>query len=112
MLYRMNAQSNAVEQAFKRNGVPYPHHRGHAASSTGRRSRICWPICACSTTPTDDLRLRRIINVPSRGHRATTVETAQVIATEEGVPLYEIICHAADYPELKQARLSWPSSTE
>ena len=29
VLYRMNAQSNQVEQAFKRNGIPYRIIRGH-----------------------------------------------------------------------------------
>lgn len=38
VLYRMNAQSNQLEQAFKRNGIPY-RIIGASASSTGRRSR-------------------------------------------------------------------------
>ena len=84
VLYRMNAQSNALEYAFKRNGMPYTGHRRHAASSTARRSRICWPTSASSTTTTDDLRLRRIINVPARKIGPTTVDRAQLIADGGG----------------------------
>ncbi len=53
--------------------------------------------------PADDLRLRRIVNVPSRKIGATTVDKAQILATEQGVPLYEICRHASAYPELKSA---------
>ena len=45
ILYRMNAQSNQIENAFKRNGIPY-RIIGASASSTGPRSRICWPTSA------------------------------------------------------------------
>ena len=59
-------------------------------------------LCVISNT-TDDLRLRRIINVPSRKIGQTTVDKAQILATEQGSSLYEVLLHAADYPELKNA---------
>lgn len=46
VLYRMNAQSNALEYAMKRNGVPYKVVGG-MKFSTARKSRTCSPICAC-----------------------------------------------------------------
>lgn len=47
VLYRMNAQSNQLEYAFKRNGIPY-RIIGGTRFSTVRRSRTCWPTCASS----------------------------------------------------------------
>ena len=51
--------------------------------------------------PADDLRLRRIVNVPARKIGAATMDKAQVIATEEGLPLMEVLRRAGDYPQLK-----------
>ena len=41
--------------------------------------------------PADDLRLRRIINVPSRKIGGTSVEKAQAIAAAEGKSLFEVV---------------------
>ena len=51
--------------------------------------------------PADDLRLRRIVNVPSRKIGQATVDKAQTIATEQETTLYQVFRQAADYPELK-----------
>src|SRR5699024_406638 len=53
--------------------------------------------------PADDLRLRRIINVPARGIGPTTMEKAADLAQREGRSLYQVISLAEDYPELKSA---------
>ena len=53
--------------------------------------------------PADDLRLRRIVNVPSRKIGQATVDKAQTIATEQETTLYQVFRQAADYPELKNA---------
>lgn len=49
ILYRTNAQSNALEYAFKRSGVPY-RIIGGTRFLTAPRSRTCWRISASSTT--------------------------------------------------------------
>ena len=102
VLYRMNAQSNALEYAFKRNGVPYKVIGGMKFFDRAEVKDMLAYLCVINNT-TDDLRLRRIINVPARKIGPTTVDRAQLIATEEGVPLYEILYHADRYPELKNA---------
>lgn len=99
VLYRMNAQSNQVEQAFKRNGIPY---RIIGGTRFFDRAEVKDMIAylAVLNNPEDDLRLTRIINNPPRGIGAKTVETAQEIARREGVSLFAVIDNARMYPEL------------
>ena len=71
VLYRMNAQSNALEYAFKRNGVPYKIYGGMKFFDRAEIKDMLAYLCVINN-PADDLRLRRIVNVPSQdrtGHR-------------------------------------------
>ena len=111
VLYRMNAQSNQLEYAFKRNGIPYRIVGGTRFFDRAEVKDMLAYLCVINN-PTDDLRLRRIINVPSRKIGTATVDKAQVIATEEGRPLYEILCHASDYPELKSSAVKLLAFTD
>ena len=102
VLYRMNAQSNALEYAFKRNGVPYKIYGGMKFFDRAEIKDMLAYLCVINN-PTDDLRLRRIVNVPSRKIGQATVDKAQTIATEQEATLYQVFRQAADYPELKNA---------
>ena len=53
--------------------------------------------------PSDDLRLRRIVNSPPRGIGAKTIDTAAETALREGRSLYEVISRANEYEELKRS---------
>ena len=102
VLYRMNAQSNQLEQAFKRNGVPY---RIIGGTRFFDRAEVKDMIAylAVLNNPEDDLRLTRIINNPPRGIGPTTVERAQALARRDGSSLYAVIDNAGMYPELERA---------
>lgn len=102
VLYRMNAQSNQIEQAFKRNGIPYRIIGGTRFFDRAEVKDMLAYLCVINN-PDDDLRLRRIINTPTRGIGATTVETAQALAEGEGVSLWKVISQAQQYPELSKA---------
>ena len=110
VLYRMNAQSNALEYAFKRSGVPYKIIGGMKFFDRAEIKDMLAYLCVINN-PTDDLRVRRIVNVPSRKIGAATVDKAQILATAQGVPLYEIFRHASSYPELKSAAVKLESFT-
>ena len=102
VLYRMNAQSNQIEQAFKKNGIPYRIIGGIRFFDRAEvKDMIAY--LAVLNNPEDDLRLTRIINNPPRGIGAKTVETAQEIARREGVSLFAVIDNARMYPELDRA---------
>lgn len=102
VLYRMNAQSNQIEQAFKRNGIPYRIIGGTRFFDRAEVKDMLAYLCVINN-PNDDLRLRRIINTPTRGIGATTVETAQALAVSEGISLWNVIVSAYQRSELNKA---------
>ena len=102
VLYRMNAQSNAFEYAFRRNGIPYRVFGGTRFFDRAEVKDVLSYLCVLHN-PADDLRLRRIINVPARGIGGKTVETAVSLAAGEGRSLYDVISHADRYPALASA---------
>ena len=102
VLYRMNAQSQQIETAFKRSGVPYRIIGGTRFYDRSEVKDMLAYLCVIAS-PSDDLRLERIINVPVRGIGAKSVETAARIARDEGLSLFEVIKNADSYPELSRA---------
>ena len=100
ILYRMNAQSNALEYAFKRQGIPYKIVGGMKFFDRAEVKDMLAYLCVINN-PADDLRLRRIVNVPSRKIGAATVDRAQQLATHYNQSLFEIFRSAKQYPELK-----------
>ena len=111
VLYRTNAQSNAMEYAFKRHGVPYKVIGGMKFFDRAEVKDMLAYLCVINNT-SDDLRLRRIINVPSRKIGAATIDKAQMLATENGMPLFEILRRAGEFSELKSASAKLIAFTE
>ncbi len=102
VLYRMNAQSNALEYAFKRNGVPYQIVGGMKFFERAEVKDML-AYLAVINNPSDDLRLRRIINNPPRGIGMTSVERVQNLAAEQGVPMMAVLRTAGEYAALSSA---------
>ncbi|HIT32272.1 MAG TPA: UvrD-helicase domain-containing protein [Candidatus Enterenecus stercoripullorum] len=102
ILYRMNAQSNQLEVAFKRNGIPYRVIGGTRFFDRAEVKDMLAYLCVVNNKQ-DDLRLRRIINNPPRGIGPATVEKAAAIAAQEGTSLWAVISKPSTYPELQKA---------
>ncbi len=102
VLYRANAQSNAVEQALVRSGVPYRVVGGHRFNDT-QEVRDAMAYLRVINNPEDEVSLRRIINQPKRGIGDTTVEVAAAIAAGLGEPLYAVLSRAGEFPALSRA---------
>ena len=111
VLYRTNAQSNAMEYACKRNGVPYKIYGGLKFFDRAEVKDMLAYLCVINN-PADDLRLRRIINVPARKIGAATVDKAQLIAARYGLTLYDVLCRAEEFPELKSSAAKLKSFTD
>lgn len=102
ILYRMNAQSNALEMALKRNGIPYRVYGGMKFFDRAEVKDMLAYLCIVNN-PMDNLRLRRIINVPARGIGGTTMDKAAQLSAQEGRSLWEILVRAEEYPPLRSA---------
>ncbi len=102
ILYRTNAQSNALENACKRMGVPYRIIGGTRFFDRAEVKDMLaylWVI----NNRADDLRLKRILNQPPRGIGAKTVEIIERQSTAASKPLYDVISDPYNYPSLKSA---------
>ena len=102
ILYRMNAQSNKLEYAFKRRGIPYRMFGGLKFFDRAEIKDVLAYLSVLAN-PADDLRLTRIINTPARGIGASTVEKLGEIAAREGRSVFFAAEHADEYPELQRA---------
>ena len=104
VLYRTNAQSNALEFAFKRNGIPYRVIGGLRFFDRAEVKDMLSYLCVINNRA-DDLRLKRIINNPPRGIGAKTVETAERLSQAESKPLYQVISDPYSYGPLEKAAM-------
>lgn len=111
VLYRMNAQSSLVENAFVRAGIPY-RIIGGLRFYERKEIKDALAYLTVVNNPSDNVRLRRIINEPKRGIGDTTLNNASEIAAGLGVSMYEIISHASDYPALSRAAQKLGSFTQ
>lgn len=102
VLYRMNAQSNSIENAFIRCGIPYRIIGGHRFYER-KEIRDAIAYLTVINNPDDNVRLRRIINEPKRGIGDTTLNNVAAIAAELGVSMYEIVKTADEYANLSRA---------
>ena len=101
VLYRTNAQSNAIEYSFKRNGIPYRIIGGTRFFDRAEVKDMLAYLTVINNR-SDDLRLMRIINTPARGLGAKAIETAQRLARAEGKSLYQVIEKPQDYAPLEK----------
>ena len=76
VLYRTNAQSRVLEEAFVRGGIPY-HVYGGQKFYERKEVKDLIAYMRALVNPDDDVSLRRIINEPKRGIGETTVEALQ-----------------------------------
>ena len=108
VLYRTNAQSNALEFSFKRNGIPYRVIGGMRFFDRAEIKDMLSYLCVINNRA-DDLRLLRIINNPSRGIGGKTLETALRLAEAEGQGLYQVVSDPYAYAPLEKSAANLPS---
>ena len=102
ILYRTNAQSNALERSFKSNGIPYRIIGGTRFFDRAEIKDMLAYLWVISNRA-DDLRLTRIINNPPRGIGGKTLETVSRLADSAEVPLYAILTDPYSYPALERS---------
>ena len=102
VLYRMNAQSNLIEQSFIRSGIPYRMIGGHRFYDRKEIKDAMAYLYVVNNTA-DEIRLRRIINEPKRGIGETSLNAVFEIANGLGVEPFEVIRSADQYAKLSRA---------
>ncbi|MGQ9493335.1 MAG: ATP-dependent helicase [Anaerolineae bacterium] len=87
VMYRTNAQSRVLEDAFIRHGLPYKLV-GATRFYERREIKDVLAYLRLIHNPHDDVSLRRILNVPPRGIGDRTRETLEKWAEIQRIPLY------------------------
>ena len=102
VLYRMNSQSNVIEQAFVRMGIPYRIVGGHKFYDR-KEIKDALAYLSVIANPDDSVRLQRIINEPKRGIGNTSINTALQASDSLGISLYEVLKDSENIPLLSRA---------
>ena len=102
VLYRTNAQSRVLEEAFMKSSIPYKILSGLRFYDRKEIKDII-AYLRVILNPADDVSLLRIINEPKRGIGKTTTDKAASIAAYRSKSIYEIISEPDKYPEIIRA---------
>jgi DNA helicase-2/ATP-dependent DNA helicase PcrA len=88
VLYRTNAQSRALEDVFKLGSLPY-QIIGGVRFYERVEVRDVLAYCKLLANPADEVSLKRIINVPTRGLGKTTYAALSAIARSNGASIID-----------------------
>ena len=93
VLYRTNAQSRVLENAFRNRSIPY-HIAGGLRFYERREIQDVLAYLRLISNPRDDAAFRRAVNYPRRGAGARTLERLGRCAEEENLALLEAAARA------------------
>ena len=93
VLYRTNAQSRVIEEAFMRLGVPYKVVGGTRFYDR-REIKDALAYLRAVVNPVDEVSVKRVLNVPKRGVGDASVAKLDAFAATEGVPFVEALRRA------------------
>lgn len=96
VLYRMNAQSRAIEDIFMREGIPYKIVGGLKFYERKEIKDII-AYLRLIANQNDNLSLIRVINEPKRGIGAVSLNKVEELAIENETSMYNIIKNADRY---------------
>lgn len=96
VLYRTNAQSRVLEEAFRKQNMPY---RVYGGLSFYQRKEIKDIISyfRLVVNPHDEEALKRVINYPARGIGNTTLSKLVEAATENNVSIWTVLASPLEY---------------
>ena len=96
VLYRMNTQSRAIEDIFRRENVPYKIVGGLKFYERKEIKDII-AYLRLIQNPSDNLSLKRIINEPKRGIGKTSLEKIEQLAISNNTSMYDVIKNSDQY---------------
>ena len=93
VLYRTNAQSRVVEEAFMRLGVPYKVVGGTRFYDR-REVKDAMAYLRAVVNPADEVSVKRVLNIPKRGIGDASVAKLDAFAGTEGITFVEALRRA------------------
>lgn len=99
VLYRTNAQSRVIEEAFMKYRIPYRVVGGQKFYDRKEIKDIIAYLRVVQN-PADDISLARIINVPRRNIGDTTVEKLQRYSSMRGISMLQAVFEVGSIDEL------------
>ena len=105
ILYRTNAQSRLFEEQLRQKQIPY-RIVGGLRFFDRAEVKDALSYLRLIYNPKDDVALRRIINVPTRGIGKTTLDKLSDLATRQGFSLWEACYSAVDQKLLPSGTLT------
>jgi DNA helicase-2/ATP-dependent DNA helicase PcrA len=94
VMYRMNAQSRAIEESFLRYGIRY-QLVGGTRFYARREVKDALAYLRILRSDTDSVSFERIINVPARAIGDKTIEVLRAASRRDGISTWEAIERAA-----------------
>jgi DNA helicase-2/ATP-dependent DNA helicase PcrA len=95
VLYRINALSRVLEEAFRNAQIPYVIARGTAFYER-KEVRDALSYLRLIVNPSDEVALRRVVNTPARGIGKTTLQKVELLAIDRQLRLFEALEAASD----------------
>jgi len=105
LLYRTNSQSRLLEEAMIQASIPYKIVGGLRFFERKEIKDVLGYLQVL-INPADSIALRRIINTPTRGIGATTMEKLLQAAAEREMPLWDVVSDPARFEVSGKARAS------
>lgn len=95
VLYRTNAQSRVIEEACMRLSVPY-QVVGGTRFYDRREIRDALAYIRTVANPSDEVSVKRVLNVPKRGVGDSSVARLDEFAAAEGISFFDAACRATE----------------
>jgi DNA helicase-2/ATP-dependent DNA helicase PcrA len=90
VLYRTNGQARLLEEALRKKGVAYVVVGG-VQFYARKEVKDILAYLRLLVNPNDDVALRRIINLPTRGLGAVTMDKLNALAAQREMPLLQLL---------------------
>ena len=111
VLYRTNAQSRMLEDRFVMGSIPY-NVVGGTNFYDRREIKDLLAYLKTVDNASDDLAVRRILNVPRRGIGQTTISRVMDFAREKDITFYQALERAGEIPSVGKAKTKLTAFTD
>ncbi len=101
VLYRTNALGRSLQTSFAKSGMPY-RILGDMGFYDRKEVKDMIAYLTVVSSPSDNLRLKRIINEPKRKIGAVCVDAIEQLAALEGTSMYDIALRCNEYAVLSK----------